>query len=259
MARVTYVKRAQARYEMVPVLDEQGQPKRSPVLKKDGTPKTDKWGNPITMAVTVRDLSKPKPLQKCEVCDAEIQVGQPFKWVHPKSSYLRIRCDACPTWQPWDLSNALWARVAQIQADFPGADSFDTPEDVQLALEDIAGQVRELAEEKRESAGNIEDGFGHSTYQSDELNETADSLDDWASEIEGADIPDLPEPEEEDCDECGGTGKSKGGETPNDDDVECLECDGTGKVTPDEPTDEQMDEWRAEVEDACSVVEDCPV
>ena len=40
----------------------------------------------------------------------------------------------------------------------------------------------------------------------------------------------------------------------------CDECGGTGKVTPEDPTDEQMDEWRSEVEDAVNgVLDNCPV
>ena len=41
--------------------------------------------------------------------------------------------------------------------------------------------------------------------------------------------------------------------------VECDECDGAGSVTPDDPTEEQLDEWRSEVESAVSVIDECPV
>jgi hypothetical protein len=46
--------------------------------------------------------------------------------------------------------------------------------------------VREAAELYRESASSIEDGFGHSTFLTEEMNEHADELDSYADEIEDA-------------------------------------------------------------------------
>ena len=126
------------------------------------------------------------------------------------------------------------------------------------ALGEAASAIREIAEAKRESASNIEEGFGHETSQSDELNDVADTLENWADDVEAVEVPDLPEPEETDCEECNGTGEVS---DPNDDAavLECAECNGEGKITPDEPTEEQMEEWRSEVTDACSIVDECPV
>lgn len=41
--------------------------------------------------------------------------------------------------------------------------------------------------------------------------------------------------------------------------VECEECNGTGRVEPEEPTQDQLDEWRSEVESEVSIVDECPV
>jgi hypothetical protein len=41
--------------------------------------------------------------------------------------------------------------------------------------------------------------------------------------------------------------------------MECSTCEGSGRIEPDEPTEEQLDEWRQEVQDACSIVDECPV
>lgn len=58
---------------------------------------------------------------------------------------------------------------------------------------------------------------------------------------------------EEDCSECGGSGEVKcdGGEHECEEclgtgkrEVECEECQGNGTYTPDEPTEDQIDEWR---------------
>lgn len=271
MARITRVKSAQQRYATVPVIDpETGLPKRTPVMR-NGVQRTTKRGTPVFMTVTKADKTRPLPNLRCDWpgCaheDREIKPGQAYKHITPKSGpyggVQRNRHADHPDWQVWDYSYSLSAQTARIAYDFSNAlDGAETPEDVESSLQEAAEAVREIAEAKRESAQNIEDGFGHETQQSEELNSTADELDTWADEIEGADVPDLPEPEETDCEECGGSGEVEvdveGSDEPN---VEpCDECDGTGQVTPDEPTDEQMDEWRDEVRESLSIVDECPV
>jgi len=313
MARVTRVKAAQQRYQMVPVLNEDGTPKRTPVMRTDRegnkVQKVTKRGSLVFMDVTVADKDQPLPNRKCGKCSKEIQVGDPYKHTSVKSSYggtTYYRCASCPDWLPWELSSSLSARAAEISHDFhdefDGAD-IESADEVTDMLNSAAERVRELAEEKREGAQNIEDGFGHATMQSDELNDIADQLDSWADDIEGADIPEYPDPEEAECEACEGNGnfdieekleearkryaalqakplinlevhaqvirdlntteklirdleqRIKDGDTT----VECDECDGAGSVTPDDPTEEQLDEWRSEVESAVSVIDECPV
>ena len=70
-------------------------------------------------------------------------------------------------------------------------------------------------------------------------------------------MPDLPDPDDVDCDECDGTGKvAVEGQDGEDDDDECDECDGTGH--PAETTDDQITEWRDDIESGCGIA-DCPV
>ncbi|MDE1904874.1 MAG: hypothetical protein KGH75_00300 [Rhodospirillales bacterium] len=257
MARVTHVKKAQQRYVTVPVIDPAtGEPVRTPVMK-NGVQRTTKTGKPVTRTQVREDHDQPLPLLTCDACREPIQIGTPYKWVEVKRSYGGTRYnrhEACPDWNSWDLSNSLSARLAQIAHSGWEAfgDHIASEEDVTSLLEDVANEVRALSEEKAESASNIEDGFGHPTEASEELQQIADDLESWADEIEGADVPELPEPDEVDCDECGGTGTTDEGES-------CDECGGTGTVTPDEPTDEQMAEWRSEVEDLLSIIDEAPV
>jgi hypothetical protein len=260
MARVTHVKRAQQRYRTKPVLDENGEQKQTPVMNSRGEQKTTKGGRPVFFRITERDLEHPLPLLRCDHCGKDIELGTPYKWIQPHGRGQMSRHAGCPTWNVWEYSNSLSARIAQIQAGDP--DSPESPEDITSWLEEKAGEIRELAEEKRESASNIEDGFGHATYQSDELNDIAEQLDSWADEVEQAEVPDFPEPEDEDCEECGGSGSI---ELPEDADPEldsdvCPECGGGGQVTADEPTEEQLDEWReAAIEAAREALDNCPV
>ncbi len=193
------------------------------------------------------------PQPKCETCGKTIEVGMPHKNVSVRSgsfSQVFVRCMDEPDWHIWELSSSLSARLEEVSYNFHAALSdgaFETVDDVRGALEEAANSIREIAEEKRESATNIEEGFQHATYQSDELNDQADNLESWADEIESVDVPDLPELEEQDCD--GGSDHT---------DPLCI-CSGTGRVTPEELSDEAMEEWRAEVEDVISIVDESPV
>lgn len=201
-----------------------------------------------------------KSYQQCEECGKEILPRMPYKHVTvmtgPRSSHKRVRCNDCPTWQPWDLSNALWARLAQITHEFSNELSSCEDEDsIRDLLNITAEAVREIAEEKRESASNIEDGFGHPTSLSEELEGVADELETWADEIENADIPEYPEPEETECDDCTGSGDDES--LP---DQVCETCKGEGNYTSEEPTEEQVEGWLGEVADSLSdVVGNSPV
>jgi len=214
MAKITHVKHAQQRYETVPVIDpETGQPKQTPVMR-NGKQRMTKRGKPIFMTVTINDKTKPLPNRKCGKCGVEIKVGDPYKHTSPKSGpyggRTLYRCESCPNWQVWEYSSSMSARLAQIQHEawetFDNT-TFESQDDVTSWLEDVASQVRELAEEKEEGAQNIEDGFGHETQMSEELRETAEQLSQWADDIEGADVPDYPEVEEVDCEQCDGAGQ----------------------------------------------------
>jgi len=204
MARVTHVKKAQQRYETVPVIDPAtGVQKITPVLRKDGTQKVTKKGKPVVLRVTAADKTKPLPNHSCEKCGVEIKVGDPYKHVSPKSGPYggrkRIRCAACPPWQHWELTTSKMAAIWEAQSTI---EIYGGVDDVRAALVDFAETVRGVAEEYRESAQNIEDGFGHETYQSAELAEKGDALDGWADDLESWDPPDGDEYEpDEDLDE----------------------------------------------------------
>lgn len=249
MARVTYVKRAQQRYETVPVIDpETGEQKRTPVMRKDGTQKTTKKGRPVFLSLTKEDRTKPKPNLRCDFpgcSDPEIRPGQSYKHITPRSGpyggHQKNRHVEHPNWNVWEYSSSLSARIAEIEDMWSSryADC-ESEDDVTELLSEIAEEARSLASEKEEAASNIEDGFGHETEQSMELVQQAESLNDWADEIESADAPEFPEPEETDCEDCGGTGTIEN--------KPCQTCDGEGTVTPEEPTEEQIEEWLSEVE-----------
>lgn len=206
MARTHYVKKAQQRYEMVPTLDDDGNPKVVPRLRKDGTPKTTKKGKEITVRLTHADKSKPKPNLTCGKCGKEIEPGMPYKWVQPKSSVYggskRYRCDTCPGWRQSELTSSKMAGVysAQEQLD-DQLGSCESVDDFMALRDDLADQIESVGEEYKEAAQNIVDGFGHETMQSDELEEKGDSLIEWAEEIRNVDFDEEPDEPDEEPDE----------------------------------------------------------
>lgn len=254
MPRITRVKKAQPRYRTVPVLDENGVQKQTPMMK-DGVQMTTKHGKPIFLKLTVADRTQPLPNERCGKCGTEILPGQPYKHMSPKSGPYGgrrlVRCASCPDWQYWEYSNSLSARIAQAVYDAEQALSGVTDQsDLESARDDAAQAIRDIAEEQREKAGNIEDGFGHSTSMSEELEEQADELDSWADEIEGV-YPDDDEPTQcsecegsgqVDCEDCGGDGATdEGDDCPScegERTTECGDCAGTG-----EASDGAKDEW----------------
>lgn len=261
MPRINHVKKAQQRYATVPILDEQGQQKRVPMMStRTGEQKVSKHGRPVNIGLTQRDTDNPLPMPTCDFCQEEIEVGTPYKWIEPHGSGVRNRHEACPTWNVWEYSSSLSSRIAEIQGTNDVPDSFESVDEAQDWANEVALQIRELSEEKRESAQNLEDGFGHETEQSMELNDIADQLESWADEVEGADIPEYPEAEEADCDECEGTGKVTVKLDMGDFESDCEKCEGTGQYTPEEPAEDQIGEWIDEVKDALqNALDACPL
>ncbi len=186
----------------------------------------------------------------CDFCGKPIPVGSAYKWIAPKtskySSRRMVRHAGHPSWHPWEYTQALWAMVAQIQYEAEQAiNSAESADDVQSALDDAVSAANELAEEKRANAQTVEDGFGHPTSTSEELNERADALEEWASQMESVSVPDYPEAEGE-CEPCSGTGKVA--------EEECEACGGDGQA---KVTDDMIDEWRSEIDgDVLQVVQD---
>jgi hypothetical protein len=258
MPRVMRVAAARQRYERVPTIDPATGQQKTITMNRQAR----RTGRQVVQRVTHEDRTKPLPPYSCDACAEPIAVGTPYKYIDIKRQYggtTRRRHAYHPDWQPWEYSSALWARIAQIQAmeiDVSGLEPGEDPSDY---TDDIVSAIRELASEKEEAASNMEDGFGHETEQSNELREISEQLEAWADEFESIDWPEDPEPEEEDCPECGGTGKVE----PDDPEaaaVDCAECDGTGQVTPDEPTEDQIDEWREAVEgEIQNVMDSAPV
>jgi hypothetical protein len=188
--------------------------------------------------------------------------GDPYKHITPRSNpsvrgTTRRRCQACPPWTISDVSSSRMAPIYEAQAGFSAA-ACESADEVNAALVALEETVREVADQYRVSSQNMADGFGHATAQSDELEEKASSLDAWADEIAAVTVPDQSDYPAA-CEECDGTGKCQwcGGDgcASCDETGDCSACNGEGHI----PDEADMSLWRAEVENACSIVTQCPV
>ena len=70
-------------------------------------------------------------------------------------------------------------------------------DDVVSALEEAAEEAQAVSEEYTEGADNIVDGFGHETYQSEQMVESAESVERWAEALRDAagDIENIDDPD----------------------------------------------------------------
>lgn len=136
-----------------------------------------------------------KPQGKCGKCGAEIHVGDPYRHTTLKtgqrSSLRKVRCmkPEC-SFRPSELTTSrrgeVYAAQEAMEDNMASWGAETTLDDITGELSNTADELRAVAEQYREAAENIEQGFQHETYQSQELNETADSIDSYADEVENA-------------------------------------------------------------------------
>jgi hypothetical protein len=274
MPRVTYVKSARQRYATRPVIDPvTGRQAETPTARQTRA-KPGRPSRQVMRRVTEPDLTKPLPPHDCDFCHEPIEVGTAYKWIAPRSGPFggrkMYRHAGHPSWQPWEYSSSLAAQLAQVAHTFDQAvDSAETPDDVQDALSDAAGEIEEIADAKEEAGDNMESGFEHATEQSDGLKDIAADLRSWADEVRNATVPDLPDPDDAECEPCEGTGKLvkmyedsplepwRPGSYAEGVVRECGSCHGTGH--PEELTEDQMNDWREEVRADVTIVDEAPV
>jgi hypothetical protein len=144
----------------------------------------------------------------CAGCGTPIPKGSPYKWFANRIGRFSSRKNYCANCRirPSMMTtsphlSALYAAQENAE-DALGASGELTLADFAQIVRDYGEAVREVGEGYEESAQNMEDGFGHETYQSEELHEkaracedAADQADTAADEIESMEDPDEDESE----------------------------------------------------------------
>lgn len=123
----------------------------------------------------------------CEVCHKPIEPGMGYRFIEPRYGAMKKRHLECAAFRASDMTSGKMSGVYAAQegvedflAEWDGLDRAD----LVAALEQAADEIEAVADEYEESAQNIEDGFGHSTMQSEELAEAA--REDWAEALRSA-------------------------------------------------------------------------
>lgn len=139
---------------------------------------------------------------RCTDCGGEIAYGDPYKWVKVKRAYGGVKLSFHPncTIRHSHVSTSRLAVIWDAQREFD-LSGLEAAPDIEAAMQDFAAIVREVSDEYRESVSAMEEGFGHRTYQADELEERAEALEAWADELEQWDGSEVDEPEDDEPDE----------------------------------------------------------
>lgn len=184
---------------------------------------------------TVKKAQQSKRTRRCHRCGHEIQPGESYRhWkfrTGGRGGRMVFACSkqGCSP-KPSDLTqsphlSAFYAaqesaseQISGWSPDVPPRGEEPTADDLTSILEEYAGSLREVGEGLTESADAIEEGFGHATYQVEELQERAQSYEDAADQVESWEPPAFDPPEDPDnrtCEEC---------DTELQDGLVCQEC-----------------------------------
>ena len=127
----------------------------------------------------------------CSKCGKKIESGARYIWWKFRFGGKRIRCGACPRPRQSELTNSdklsrCYAAGESIQ---DAIDTFQKDFDIdslRSTVEDAANEIREVAQEYRDSAESVESGMNNRMPICDELEEKADNLESKADDMESA-------------------------------------------------------------------------
>lgn len=145
-------------------------------------------GQQVARVKHIKKARASKKNRKCVTCGHSVQPGEAYKRIDkmsgPRSSYTLIFCSEHNPRTSHLLSgrNAELAEIVESIED--SLDGIEENADIESALESAVSDIEEFSSNIRESAENMEMGFGHSTAQTEAMNETANELEEWVSNIE---------------------------------------------------------------------------
>ena len=125
-----------------------------------------------------------KKPRRCVTCQHEIQVGESYKKVAKRTGRGGYTLNFCADHHPRP-SHLLSGRSAELAEVVESAEGWlerveRGEEELAVALDSIKEDIGNFAADIRESAENMEEGFGHSTAQTEAMSGTADTLEEWA-------------------------------------------------------------------------------
>lgn len=156
----------------------------------------------------VKSARHSKKERKCAVCGNEIQVGESYKYVRMRRGFahrytvMRFWCHEHNPGKYEFVSNEKTRALMEAEDELTKALAGDFDRlDAEDAFQAAADAVEEIAEMHRESAHNIEEGFGHPTEQSEDFEYRAEAVAAAAEELREAENEFPPEPDTEEPEE----------------------------------------------------------
>ena len=136
----------------------------------------------------------------CLGCRQPIVKGEAYKFFTPYRAGKVCRHEACGSFKQSELASndklsTLYAAIEDAQDEL-NETVINSLDDLMSISDTLVASIKEVAEMYQESASAIEDGFGHSTSQSEEMSDNASTLEDFANDVESA-INDIDEFDED--------------------------------------------------------------
>ena len=155
---------------------------------------------------TVKSARPSAKTRRCRRCGHEIQVGEEYKHFSKKTGpRSSVTYNYCANHYP-RRSELMSGRAAELEAIIENYDddmkkckayTQGTLKELVTILNTTQNDITSLADDIEDAATNIEDGFGHSTAQSEAMTDTASELHEWADSIqEVIDTIEVWEPED---------------------------------------------------------------
>ena len=137
----------------------------------------------VTEVKSARAAQRPR---HCLICNYEVQVGEPYRYVAKKLGFGGVKLIFCKDHhpRPSHLASGRAAELAEILEVFEDDDK-DTLSDAVDALSALADGAQALAEDIDQSADNIDEAFDYSP-QAEAMHDTANELTEWADRINEA-------------------------------------------------------------------------
>ncbi len=135
----------------------------------------------------VEKARTPKNERRCQRCGKEIFAGEKYYWWSNRVGFGKqmkskktVRCENHKP-ESWEMSGnpSVLEREENISDWSAQAAELESAEDAKELLGEIATYAEERQQEEEEKADNIRDGFGHDTFQSEELDEKAQAWDEF--------------------------------------------------------------------------------
>lgn len=132
---------------------------------------------------TIKTARASKEPRICATCRHEVAVGETYRKLSKRFGPTLFWCSEH---QPKE-SDLLTGRHAELAAIVEGLEEdvsyTNDPNDIRVALESADESLDTFIEDLEQAMQSLEDGFGHSTAQTENMAQTITDLQDWKADL----------------------------------------------------------------------------